>query len=220
MSRTSSEPAPGAGPADSLEVEVKFLAPDLPALRRRLLELGAQPSHPRVFERNERFETADTALLQRGELLRLRQDAGVRLTFKGPAAEDATSEVKVREEIEVAVADFDTMSAILQRLGFAPVQTYEKYRETFDWNDVEVVLDEMPYGDFVELEGPEASIREAADRLSLDWSARITTNYLALMAHLQAAYGLAFDDLTFANFAEVEATVAALAREHPEALRE
>ncbi len=219
MSRPSSEPE-AAGPADSLEVEVKFLVTELPALRRRLLAVGARPAHPRVFERNERFETADAALLQRGELLRLRQDAGVRLTFKGPSAEDASSEVKVREEIEVAVADFDTMSAILQRLGFAPVQTYEKYRETFHLHDLEVVLDEMPYGDFIELEGPESSIRAAADQLGLDWSERITTNYLALMAHMKAAYSLTFDDLTFANFADVDARVAALAQQQPEALRE
>lgn len=205
---------------DSLEVEVKFLAPDLAGLRSRLLELGAIQAHPRTFERNERFETADAALLQRGELLRLRQDNGVRLTFKGPSAADAASEVKVREEIEVTVDQFDAMSAILQRLGFRPVQTYEKYRETFEWGDLEVVLDEMPYGDFIELEGPEASIRAAADRLGLDWSRRITTNYLALMAHLKEAFELAFDDLTFANFDGVGADIAALARQQPEALRE
>lgn len=34
-----------------------------------------------------------------------------------------------------------------------PVQSYEKYRETYHWGDVEVVLDETPFGDFVELEG-------------------------------------------------------------------
>lgn len=205
---------------DNLEVEVKFLVPDLPALRDSLLALGATPVHARVFERNERFETGEAALLRRGELLRLRQDTGVRLTFKGPSAADAASEVKIREEIEVAVGDFDVMSAILQRLGFRPVQTYEKYRETFAWGDLEVVLDEMPYGDFVELEGPEASIRDAAGRLGLDWSQRITTNYLALMAHLKSAFGLTFDDLTFANFEGVAANITALVERRPEALRE
>lgn len=220
MSHAKTNPKADGTLSDNLEVEVKFLAPDLATLRRRLLELGAAPTHPRIFERNERFETADAALLRRGELLRLRQDSGVRLTFKGPAAADATSEVKVREEIEVGVADFDAMSTILRRLGFEPVQTYEKYRETFEWGDLEVVLDEMPYGDFIELEGPESSIREAADRLGLDWSERITTNYLSLMAHLKAAFGLMFDDLTFSNFDGVEASIAALAERHPEAMRE
>ena len=36
---------------------------------------------------------------------------------------------------------------------------YEKYREAFDLNDLEIVLDEMPYGNFVELEGNEQAIK-------------------------------------------------------------
>lgn len=209
-----------SGSPTSLEVEVKFLASDLPVLRQQLRSLGAEQTHPRVYERNERYESGDAELLKRGELLRLRQDNGVRLTFKGPAVEDAGSEVKVRQELEVAVSDFEVMRTILQRLGFSPIQIYEKYRETFTWGDLEIVLDEMPYGDFVELEGPEGEIRRAADQLGLAWSERITTNYLGLMAFMKAIYGLTFDDVTFENFEEVTVTIADLARDYPKALRE
>jgi len=31
---------------------------------------------------------------------------------------------------------------------------YEKYRTTFTIGSLEVVLDELPYGNFVEIEGP------------------------------------------------------------------
>jgi adenylate cyclase class 2 len=89
---------------------------------------------------------------------------------------------------------------IIKRLGLAPRQVYEKYRETFQLGDVEVVLDEMPYGDFVELEGSEAAIRAAADQLAIDWQGRILINYLGLFSLLKQQYDLTFDDLTFANF--------------------
>ncbi|HRN67743.1 MAG TPA: class IV adenylate cyclase [Promineifilum sp.] len=194
-------PQSAAGEDRHLEVEVKFMLRDLAPIRGRLVDMGAEIIAPRVFERNVRFDTADEALLARQQLLRLRQDTRVRLTFKGPAAEDVASEAKVREEIELEVGHFDRMSAVLQRLGFLPIQVYEKYRETYQWRGVEIVLDEMPFGDFIELEGVEADLRPAAEALGLDWSRRILANYLALMELCRRSFNLPFSDLTFENFA-------------------
>lgn len=190
--------------AQNLEVEVKFFVERLTAVRQRLLDLGAELHKPRVFERNVRFDTPDERLRLAGQLLRLRQDTAVRLTYKGIPANPPASEAKVREELEIAVSDFATAALICQRLGFQPLQTYEKYRETFLWNGVEIVLDEMPFGDFVELEGEESAIRETAVRLSLDWSKRLLTNYLALMGQVRQHFNLPFTDLTFVNFENLE----------------
>jgi adenylate cyclase class 2 len=185
---------------DFLEVEVKFLVDDLAMVRGRLTSMGAEAGSPRVYERNVRFDTAEEALLRRQELLRLRRDTRARLTFKGPSAAGLASEAKVREEIELEIEDFDRMAAILQRLGLNPIQKYEKYRETFHWNDVEIALDEMPFGNFVELEGQEAEIKAAAAALGLEWSRRVLINYLALMGMAKRAFDLPFSDLTFADF--------------------
>lgn len=192
----------------SYEVEAKFFVADLAQLRETLLTLGAEQKKERVFEKNIRFETKGNGLFANRQLLRLRQDAEVRLTFKGEPKEQIDTEVKVREEIEVSVSDFGAMQAILERVGFHPEQVYEKYRETFTLNGLEVVLDELPYGDFVELEGVEEMIKKTAVSLSLPWSQRINTNYLGLMAVLKAHHNLSFDDLTFENFVGIEATVA------------
>ncbi len=89
-----------------------------------------------------------------------------------------------------------------------PTQSYEKYRETFQLDAVEIVLDEMPYGNFVELEGKEDGIKEVAARLALDWSDRILDNYLSLMGQLQSHHELPFHDLTFANFEGLSVSVA------------
>lgn len=190
-----------------LEVEVKFYAPDLTAVRQRLLAEGAELVADRIFERNVRFDNSQGELLRKRQLLRLRQDRAARLTFKGESVQQAGSEAHVREELEVSVSSFDTAVAILQRLGFQPVQLYEKYRETFRLGPVEVVLDELPFGDFVELEGEEAAIRAAAATLGLDWSRRILYNYLYLMALLKEQQELPFSDLTFDNFRHTTATI-------------
>lgn len=187
-------------PEKSLEVEVKFLVENLAAVRERLLAAGAALKKTRVFERNIRFDTADDALLKRSELLRLRQDAGARLTFKGPDISDQWSEAKIREELEVGISDFDTAAAIIERLGFQARQVYEKYRETFQMGQLEVVLDELPFGAFVELEGDITSIKQGAVTLGLPWERRILNNYLALMGELKIFHDLPFGDLTFENF--------------------
>jgi adenylate cyclase, class 2 len=193
---------------DSLEVEVKFYAPDLTAVRHRLLTLGAEQTKERVYERNVRFDNEYGGLLHKRRLLRLRQDGTTRLTFKGDPPQAVVSEAKVREELELTVSDFDTAVTLLQRLGFQPVQIYEKYRETFQLGPVEVVLDELPFGNFIELEGEEAAIRAAAANLGLEWSQRILYNYLYLMALLQQRKNLPFADLTFDNFKQTAVTIA------------
>lgn len=194
----------------NLEIEVKFLVADEGALRQRLDAAGAQQVRGSVHEHNVRFDDESGTLLKEGKLLRLRQDDAARLTFKGVAQSDRLSEAKIRVELETTVGDFDLAMAILERLGFKPQQVYEKYRETFRLGDVEVVLDELPFGRFVELEGSEAGIRDAARRLDLPWEERILDNYLLLMARAKAHFGLPFDDLTFENFAGRDVSIADL----------
>ena len=184
--------------SDNLEIEVKFFVADAAALHHRLVETGANAG-PEVFESNIRFEDADGTLKKGGRLLRLRMDGSCRMTYKCPPLKD-DPEYKVYRELEVEVNDCDAMTAILQSLGFHPAQVYEKRRRVFHWLDVELCLDRMPFGDFLEIEGPKESIRDAANRLELAWRDRILTNYLSIFEMVRAAYGLPFHDVTFANF--------------------
>ncbi|MCA9938660.1 MAG: class IV adenylate cyclase [Anaerolineales bacterium] len=193
-----------------LEVEVKFLLRDLPAFRARLIDAGIHPHRPRIYEHNIRFDNPWDGLARHGRLLRLRQDSRARLTYKGIPPQAISSEAKIREELEIEISDLPTTSLILQRLGFFPRQIYEKYRETFISHGVEIVLDEMPFGNFVELEGEEAALKPLAADLGLDWEKRILENYLVIMLRLQTEYNLPFDDLTFANFAGLDISAAAL----------
>jgi adenylate cyclase class 2 len=78
---------------------------------------------------------------------------------------------------------------------------YEKYRTTYMLGNVEVDLDEMPTGDFLEIEGPDGeSIQRAAQQLGLNWDARILDSYTMLFEHVRGQLGLGFRDLSFENF--------------------
>lgn len=188
----------------NLEVEAKFQIDDLAAVRRRLLTAGATLKKERVYEKNTVYDDNQQSLKNSMRLIRLRQDEKVKLTFKGAPPTEVKSEVKVREEIELEVSDFGKMEQIIGRLGYDPAIVYEKYRETFMLDSVEVVLDELPYGNFVELEGLEPAIRTAAKKLEIEWGSRINGNYLSLLEKAKTVYNLTFSDLTFANFAGLE----------------
>lgn len=194
----------------NLEIEIKFLVRDLYAIRQKLIELGAKLKKDRVYERNIRFDNAWDGLMLQRKLLRLRQDTRARLTYKGELEQPVESEARIRKELEMEVEDFETAAAILELVGFERKQVYEKYRETFELGRVEVVLDEMPFGDFVELEGEESDIRETAGILSLNWSNRILDNYLTIMDQLKNEHHLPFDDLTFDNFSQSEISASSI----------
>jgi adenylate cyclase class 2 len=184
-----------------VEIEVKFLLADVPALRRRLTRLGAQGLGGQVFETNYRYDDVAGNLVARHCLLRLRKDDAARLTFKRPRAE-GRRQFKVHEELEVTVSDFDTTHAILAALGYRRVQVYEKRRETFALEGALICLDRLPFGDFIEIEGAPDRIRAAARALGFNWDRRILANYLQLFDALRRARGFPFGDATFANFAQ------------------
>lgn len=183
---------------DHLEIEVKFHLYHPEKTLQQLVDLGAV-AQPRVFETNVRFEDTGQNLKANHQLLRLRQDDKCRLTYKCKPSR-TQSQCKIYREVEVEVSDFQAMRAILGEIGYHPVQTYEKWRQTFRWNMVELCLDTLPYGVFLEIEGSEKEIKKAARRLRLPWGKRILSNYLAMFEALRAHYKLPFHDVTFSNF--------------------
>lgn len=194
---------------DDQEIEVKFYVRDLATIEHLLKGLGAVCTAGRVLETNLRFDTAGGELAQQRKALRLRQDADTRLTFKGPP--EANTEVNVRQEIEFQVSDFAAARRFLEALGYHVSIIYEKYRTTYSLHDLTIVLDEMPFGSFIEIEGPDSeSIRKAAGSLFLDWQARSTSSYLALFQTLRAnrtgSRELTADHLTFDELAGLEIT--------------
>lgn len=184
------------------ETEVKLYAPDLGAVERRLLAAGAHLAAPRVFERNVRYDSVGGGLAASGQVLRLREDTRVRLTYKGQGAA-LDSGALTRFEAEVEVSDFDAMQTILGALGYAPYMVYEKYRTTYTLDGAEIVLDELPYGNFVEIEGAAQTIEGVVVRLGLEQARRCPRSYTALFDTVRRHLGLAFTDLTFANFAGI-----------------
>lgn len=194
---------PGAGdPAGGVETELKLAVEDLGPIEVALLAAGARLSAPRVLERNIRYDDANHALSAAHRVLRLRQDSRARLTYKAPIDPGAprNPDLNTRTEYEVTVDDFDTMHRILGALGYHPSWAYEKYRTTYTLHGCEIVLDELPYGHFVEIEGAPDAITAVQAALGLAGAPNIASSYSELFDRLRDALHLAVTDLTFAQF--------------------
>lgn len=181
------------------ELEVKFLVSDLAAIEGRLKALGAALAQPRVYESNLRFDRPNGELSSARQALRLRMDSEARLTFKGPGREQ--DGVQQRQELEFTVSDYQMARQFLEALGFQVIFMYEKYRTTYRMDNVLVTLDEMPFGQFIEIEGPDGeSILQAAQKLGVTWERRVFENYTGLFERVKNNLGLSLRDLSFDNF--------------------
>jgi len=179
-----------------LEIEAKFYLRDIAALEARLRSMGAKCILPRRHEYNLRFDTPDGALRTRHQVLRLRQSDGVRLTYKGKSEE--IEGARRRVEIEVLLDDFENARHLLEALGYRVTTVYEKYRAIYALRGAHIMLDELPYGNFAEIEGDSpAEIRKLCTLLHLDMDAAIPRGYLSLFETLCKRYPLSPETQTF-----------------------
>jgi len=184
--------------AAPIEVEVKFLVQRLADIRRRLEALGAVVHSERVLEHNLRFDSPDRRLEREHQALRLRQDSGVTLTFKGPSSfQDG---IRVRTEIEIGTEDFAGARQLLEALGYVVTFEYEKFRTTYALGNAGIMLDELPYGDFVEIEGASDAIKNVARQLGLRWETAVQDSYLGLFEQLKTRHNAPIEALTFDVF--------------------
>lgn len=110
------------------------------------------------FEENILFSNDE--LLAKQAVLRLRRiGARTILTYKQKVQSDSAAKHHI--EYETEVADFAEISKIFESLNYRAVLVYEKRRKTWKFRQVEIVLDTLPFGEFMEIEGSLTAIAEA-----------------------------------------------------------
>jgi adenylate cyclase class 2 len=151
-----------------IEIEKKYRLTrgQLEPLRRRLEEVGAEVVRAEEFEENTIY--TGPGLDPRSRVLRLRRVGKHALfTFK-ERDPSITSAVKRQREEETEVSDADALASILEALGYSPALVYEKRRATWRLEGAEVVIDELPFGLFLEIEGEEHAILSTEKLLDLE----------------------------------------------------
>jgi len=151
--------------AMSIEIEKKYrlTSKQREEVLLRLPQIGAKRSGEE-FEENTLY--AGEALDLSRSVLRLRR-IGKRAILTYKERFPTRSDVKHQREDETAVADANAMELILEALGFTAALVYEKRRETWTLGKTEIVIDELPFGLFMEIEGTEQDIRDIESKLAI-----------------------------------------------------
>jgi adenylate cyclase class 2 len=142
-----------------IEIEKKYqlTAEQYEKAALKFNEVGAIFSHE-DFEINELY--AGGTLEGKEAVLRIRKiGEKTLLTYKERVENSAA--IKQQIEYETEVCDRMALEKIIESLGFQKAIVYEKRRRTWRLNEVEIVLDELPFGLFMEIEGSIAEINIA-----------------------------------------------------------
>jgi|AntRauTorckE6833_2_1112554.scaffolds.fasta_scaffold34374_3 adenylate cyclase class 2 len=153
------------------EIEAKFLNINHESLRHRLTKLGAVCESPMRLMRRAIIDFDDRRL-QTGtpnSYIRVRDEGDkITLTYKQFAA----LSVDGAQEVEVVVSSFEDTIKVFTSAGLVLLSFQESKRETWKYNDCEIVLDEWPWLEpYIEIEGgSESGLKTLAVELELDWS--------------------------------------------------
>jgi adenylate cyclase, class 2 len=163
----------------SIETEIKIKIGDAEDFVRKLLALDARIQATRHFEDNYLLDFPDQRLKSSQCLVRVRYARDLAfLTYKGPPR--AAGIFKTREELETRLEDGSVTLKILEQLGMQAWFRYQKYRQEFELDGVQIAVDETPVGSYVEFEGSEEAIHSLAAKMGIDSSRFLKVSYYAL----------------------------------------
>lgn len=143
----------------AIEIEKKYrlTAAQSEQISAALEEIGAEFCGE-DFEENTLYRGG--ILDEKNAVLRVRKIPGKTiLTYKRRIQNEFA--VKQQIEHETEIADAEEIENIIENLGFVRALVYEKRRRTWQFREVEIVLDELPFGLFMEIEGSITAIAEA-----------------------------------------------------------
>ena len=158
------------------EIEVKFKIDEEDKIKEKLMNLGVSLCEP-YKQTTYGFFSVDS--IERGIFPRIRDEKNnIVLTVKvKPKKETNYFE---RMEYSMKIGNAKEGEDILRVLGFDDIRVFEKIRQEGELLNTKIVLDELYFGNFIEIEGEKEDIENVIIKLGLDNKERITKAYLAL----------------------------------------
>lgn len=164
----------------SVEIEKKYLlTPDECTNIVFTLEESKADFAGEDFEENVIFTGG--VLNDKQAILRLRR-IGPKTIMTYKERLPTQSDIKHQVEYETEIADFAAASRIFESLGLTRSLVYEKQRRTWRFDNVEVVLDKLPFGLYMEIEGSIEAIKKAEKQLDIENVEAVRETYPQLTA--------------------------------------
>jgi len=180
-----------------IEIEKKYrlTLKDRRAIEKRLRKLGSKPK-PLEHEENTIYRGGNLGFGLRALRLRRVNGAAI-LTFKERIPTESL--IKHQHENETRVNNADATDAILRGVGFEPGLVYEKRRTRWDVGKAKVVIDELPYGLFMEIEASEREIKRVEKLIEAHVLPVVLETYPSLTARVGKKNGKGIIEARFGS---------------------
>ena len=167
------------------EIEVKFNIKNKKAIEEQL-EIWGWTRHPRYLSLTYGFFSKDS--IEKGIFPRVRLE-GKNLEITVKVKNSDRTDFFERDEYTVQILggtmrskieQADEMIKIFQALGYDKIRKFEKERTVWTGNtQLQICIDELPFGNYIEIEGEPLEIDEMVGDLKLKGE-RITKSYLGV----------------------------------------
>ncbi|HEX8737651.1 MAG TPA: class IV adenylate cyclase [Pyrinomonadaceae bacterium] len=161
-----------------------------PKIIAKLKQLGAEFLRE-DFEEN--YLHRGNLLEERNAILRLRKIGETAILTYKERLKNGDDDFKQKIEFETEVADVAATENIIEKLGYRLNVVYEKRRQVWHFDKVEVVMDDLPFGLYMEIEGEIDDINEAEKLLEIEDLEPEPRGYPRLTAKLGKQKGNVFE---------------------------
>lgn len=162
------------------EFEAKFYPVNKDKIREKLKSIGAKLVHPETLMPLVQFTNWANGFKDI-HYLRVRDEFGkIKFAAKRHARND--DGINLQKELEVEVSNFQTIIDILESAGLQGDYYQEKYREVWELDEAEIVIDTCPeLQPYIEIEADsEQSVKNIAKKLGLSWEDAIFTSTIEI----------------------------------------
>jgi GTP cyclohydrolase II len=163
---------------NDMELEIKFLisSDKVSSIKEEILKIPNISYEGKFYEKVTMYDNVSKSMDKEDARLRVKQisaeknsqESKVEFSYKRRIKADGG--IKQEEEVETDFeTDITSFVKIVNKMGYQPTTSYERYRETYLTRDIKVTLDQFPFGYILEVEGNEDNIKKICNLLNLDF---------------------------------------------------
>ena len=160
------------------EIELKFEVKDYLNTIQKLMKVSKFKASAYeitvMYDEGKKLFDKDARLRLRKKVDIINDKEATEISYKKPLTREG---IKIEEEYETSVGNFDEMEQIFANIGFTRVSSYERIRDTFEKNGMKITIDSFPFGDYLEVEGDLNNIQEFAKEFGFDMKENITKSF-------------------------------------------
>ncbi len=156
-----------------LELEVKFFPIDKEAIRKSISSSGGVLKQKETLMRRAVYDHRKNPTIK-CTYARIR-DEGDKITASLKVNAEQGGSIYDQKEAQLIVNSFEDTREFFKGLGLVETNYQENYRETWELDGCEIVIDSWPALDtYIEIEAEtEELIKQTSSKLDLDWDNRI-----------------------------------------------